>query len=440
MIKLARHLNHGLCLILLACQTLVALPGQAEPVSFVYVHGVNNHQLTGDEVVRRRFEKLHTAILDNLNQDAAAQEILTQSDRYAIEKKPSIFYWGNINQNSIHSLRQELNFFKKNQSRIAAFLQSEVATVIQDFFWLVRQSNQNKIMTALDRHIEEDVPDDHSLVLYAHSGGAIIAFQYMLHYLPYLDINHYIAGDTTIPDEVKQQATELGLHPTCLNALLASQLVHFDSQGEMTTYLASSQGKHLTESDWIEFIDKLEYLQQQTSDVCVPQSRIRGLVTFGNPMFALLPMDKDEPGMEAQLNRLLLRYMLENGIFWLNLNRINDPVGYSISNEQIMNSLRSDSRVNTTAPNTGFIYNNVDTSGRIYFFKAHSSYLNRPEAFSRFIVDSLKEGAKQGTEQALEELQEQADPKPSEISPSELPANGLSRQPALPLSLTQPMN
>lgn len=383
------------------CWGLSLQAGYAESVSFVYVHGVNNHQLTSDEVVQKRFKKLHEALLEDLSEDRAATEILTHSNRYSVAEKPSVFYWGNINQNSVSSLRQELNFFKKNQSRVAAFLQSEVATVIQDFFWLVRQSNQNKIMTALEQHIAKDVPKDNRIVLYAHSGGAIIAFQYLLHYLPYLDVAHFVSQDPGIPDEVKLKAEALALKPTCLNALLASQLVHFNSQGEMATYLSGAQGEHLTDSDWVEFIDKLEYLQLQSPKVCTQPSRVRGLVTFGNPLFALLPMDKDETGMEAQLNRLMLRYMLENDMFWLNLNRINDPVGYSISNEQIIASLRPDYGLLSESQDRGFIYNNVDTSGRIYFYRAHSSYLSRPSSFSKFVWESLKEGQAKATTSQL---------------------------------------
>lgn len=379
---------------------------QAEPtLSFVYVHGVNNHGENSQQIIYDKFARLHQNLMRSFEREPLSPAILGIQSTAEIEDIPEIFYWYEMSQDAVKSLDNDLSsvwdVFKKKKKGpgLAARVQNNIAAILQDAFWLINENNQIQINESLNAFIKKKVPPNNKIVLFGYSGGAIIDFNYLLNYLPYIDL--YASGiesqhNKELPETLVEQFKEPQLRHTCLQALLDTQIARYDNRGDLVMFLdhlnlGTPEERQSLRNRYI--LQNLPALREANQNVCLPANRLKGVVTFGSPVAALSA--RSLKSLQGYLYLGMSRFLIEKNIFWLNLNRINDPLGYSIPSTLIENELQKKFDLNLYGEDRGFIFNNVLFQNRVFFYKAHLWYLRDPMIFSNAIVDSLKMGYQQ---------------------------------------------
>lgn len=371
-------------------------PVEIQAIDFVYVHGVNTHKKNSHALIQSRFTQFHANLIESFEEDPVAANILTNNGQKFVSQAPSLFYWNQLNQESIVEVNDSVILFKALQSRISSMIQDNLATMMHDVFWLVRRSNQLKIGTSLNKHLVEEVPKEHQVVLVGYSGGSIITYDYLLYYLPYINLYKILQKGDLPKDLVDRFEGEEHQH-TCLRAVLDSNFARQNPEGEVILFLDQlnvSDKKLLERLNHAYVREHIPLLFDKTKEVCLPDKRIRGLITFGSPITALSATEKDSD-VDAKLAPAMVKYLFEHNIFWLNLNRINDPLGLPFDDTRLVNLTKKEYQWEIPKETRGFIYNNITRKKGAYFYKAHTWYLSQPKDFSEFVVESLKTGYNQ---------------------------------------------
>jgi hypothetical protein len=78
---------------------LIQSPAHAA-VSFVYVHGVNNHGENSQEIIHTKFSRLHSELLEQFSEEPLTPALLDIHNISEIDKQPRVFYWYEINQDA----------------------------------------------------------------------------------------------------------------------------------------------------------------------------------------------------------------------------------------------------------------------------------------------------------------------------------------------------
>ncbi|MBY0405113.1 MAG: hypothetical protein K2X66_14525 [Cyanobacteria bacterium] len=389
-----------------ALKNLEAPLAKGQSIDFVYVHGVNTHKKDSDKIIKSKFTRFHQSLLNSFEKDPLAKKVLLnetllphsplENAHIQISKTPSIFYWNQLNQGSIEAVHDNLNIFKSVQSRVSSLIQFNLATMMQDVFWLVKRHNQIQFNDSLNHHLREKVDSKHQVVLFGYSGGSVISYEYLLYYLPYIDMYEVLKRQKApLPADIVESFHPEEKRYACLQALLDSDFSRFNRQGDMVLFFSELQLKNMDALNQI----KLDYTREKTpllfskiSDICLPPNRIRGLVTFGSPLTALTSSSTKNRDVEAKAGLAMVKYFFEHDIFWLNLNRLNDPLGLPLDENAILTAVQEKFQWDTPKTPGGFIYNNGTGTKGALFYNAHMWYLEKPDIFATFVSDSLKEG------------------------------------------------
>ena len=167
---------------------------------------------------------------------------------------------------------------------------------------------------------------------------------------------------------------------TCIAALAAGKI------GVVTT------DGHLA-FDKYEKTLKENYLQIDTAteEVCSPPGTVKGIVNFASPLVLFYSDLSDSDYELTYYNKLLLKYIMENGLFMLTVNFREDPLGFPSSRNLTAEDMQNIIKINIENP-TGFIYDNSSVWSKRPFFLAHTSYWSARKTFSKAVVKSIADG------------------------------------------------
>ena len=87
-----------------------------------------------------------------------------------------------------------------------------------------------------------------------------------------------------------------------------------------------------------------------------------------------------------------MKYMLENGIFWLHINHPKDPIGMPLSSVDLEQRLSKDFGVQVAKNKTGFIHNFDNIKHGPWLFSAHGWYWKKDKQFVKVISKAYTEG------------------------------------------------
>lgn len=68
-----------------------------------------------------------------------------------------------------------------------------------------------------------------------------------------------------------------------------------------------------------------------TEKVCSPKGAVRGVVNFASPLVLFYSDLADSDYELTYYNKLMLKYIMENGLFMLTVNFREDPLGFPTS-------------------------------------------------------------------------------------------------------------
>ena len=124
-----------------------------------------------------------------------------------------------------------------------------------------------------------------------------------------------------------------------------------------------------------------------------PENRFKGVVYFGNPMTLFYSDLFDDTYNLNFYNSLLIKHILESGIFMLTVNFREDPMGFSLTQNMPIDEIETHLNMKINNP-SGVIYNNSDVWAFRPFIIAHQCYWSRGKKFAKAVLKSLINGYK----------------------------------------------
>ena len=140
---------------------------------------------------------------------------------------------------------------------------------------------------------------------------------------------------------------------------------------------------------------KKNYLKidEMTAKACSPEGKVKGVVNFASPL-VLFYSDISDPDYELNFyNKLMIKYIMENGIFFLTVNFREDPLGFPTSKNLTAQEIEDRLGLEIDNP-TGVIFDNSGVWSKRLFALAHTSYWTARGTFSNAIVKSFVNGYK----------------------------------------------
>ncbi len=366
-------------------------------IDFIYLHG-SRPAKTGEEAQEEQnFDQqigvMHEWVQAELYKNPTAKDYLLAGGTRRINPLAGRFYWGNISAAEFSTVQNMLDWSQLEQGipgPLARLMQGIFITGVHDTFWVSNFENARRIHLKLHEKVMQSAVENREVVLLGHSAGAMAIQTYAMYQLPYIDLQEVMSFGATqeIREIVGQQESQ-----TCLRAMLESGLMEIGYDGRLRMRLAAvtmrNQGA-LNDLRRQLIQEKLEDLPEFTEKFCLPPNVLRGLVTYGNPALVL---DMKLSGDRGQALFYFLRYLLQNNLFWVNVNHVRDPMGYSLYDGDDLPEILEQNLGLPVVPNGGFFVSGSANSGATVL-SAHSWYWLKPHQFSKVLAETLAKGSK----------------------------------------------
>lgn len=351
----------------------------ADDVEFIYINGSNNNNEKMRQWYIKGVTKLHPVLKKTFEKDKNMLSLFSNNSSYKIGEEPKIFFWGDMSKNDLEFVHSQLDLSKAFSPTIAYQVRAVIASYLHDAIWVQKSHHMLPIVQNLNNMVKEQAKTGKKVVIYGYSAGTFITYEYLFNTLPYLNLEK-LFENIDVTEDMREFVKANPRKNTCIAALAAGKI------GVVTT------GGHLA-FDKYEKTLKENYLQIDTAtdEVCSPPGTVKGIVNFASPL-VLFYSDLSDPDYElTYYNKLLLKYIMENGLFMLTVNFREDPLGFPSSRNLTAKDMESIINIKIENP-TGFIYDNSSVWSKRPFFLAHTSYWSARKTFSKAVVKSIADG------------------------------------------------
>lgn len=351
----------------------------AADVSFVYINGSNNN----DEKMKNWFEKgvqkLHPEMKKQFETNEQIKQLMLSSEGLHIKNEPSIFFWGDMSKADLDFVNKQLDISKDFSPTVAFQVRHLITQYMHDAIWVQKPHHMLPIVKNLNETVKNEFKEGNTTVLYGYSAGTFITYEYLFNTLPYINLEK-LFNSLNVTDEFKNFIKENPRKDTCISALADANIGVVSSGGKL---VFNTNGESL----------KQHYLEidKSTENVCSPKGAVRGVVNFASPLVLFYSDVADPQYEQTYYNKLMLKYILENGLFWLTVNFKEDPLGYPTSINLTNDELNQITDINLQHP-TGFIYDNSSVWSKRLCLFAHTSYWSAAKTFSKAVAKSFVEG------------------------------------------------
>ena len=356
----------------------------SEELSFIYINGSNNN----DEKMKNWYEngvhKLHPVLRKKFIKNSAIKKYYKSLDSSVnIKEEPIIFFWGDKSKNDLNFVKNQLNLSKAISSSGAYFARSLISQFLHDAIWVQKPHNMIPILDELNLSIKEEAKAGNNVILYGYSAGTFVTYEYLFNKLPYINTEKLfetLNADKDVLDFVKANPRK----NTCISALSYNYagIGNVSSSG----HLILNQNKEQLKKNYLKIDDMTEL-------ACAPEGKVKGVVNFACPV-VLFYSDISDPNYELNFyNKLMVKYIMENGIFMMTINFREDPLGFPIGRNMTAKEIEERIGVEIENP-TGVIYDNSGVWSKRMFALAHTSYWTARGTFSNAIVKSFVNGYK----------------------------------------------
>lgn len=348
-------------------------------ISFLYINGSNNNDLKMTTWYENGVKKLHPCMKKAFEDDEFTQKEFLENGKYKINEKPVIFFWGDKSHNDISFVERDLQFSKKFTPWLAYQVRSMIMHFLHDAIWVEKYHNMLPILEDLHKDIVFQANRGNKVVMFGYSAGSFVTYQYLLTRLPFVNVVDFFEKVGTSSERmafVKANPVD----DTCITAL-GQELAVFSAAG------------HVVPNDSNDDIFKKNYLNlgRMTNKFCTPNHAVKGIVNFASPL-VLFYSDISDPDFQfTYYNKLLIKYLIENDMFWLTVNYREDPLGFPCGRNLSIEEIENLSKLEIE-PHAGFIYDQSNTYAWNYVFNAHTSYWATRKTFSKAVVRAYQDG------------------------------------------------
>ncbi|MFI3301416.1 MAG: hypothetical protein R3Y28_08380 [Candidatus Gastranaerophilales bacterium] len=374
----------GLKKFLLSLFVLMLMQGNAmakQDVSFVYINGSNTNDKKMHDWFINGVDELHVRMMKQFEKSDDMQDLFFKNGRYAIDKTPIAFFWGDKSQVDLDFVKSHLSVSKALSPTLAYKVRELLAEFLHDAIWVQKSHNVLPVLDDLNEAVKREVRKGNRVVLYGYSAGSFVTYQYIFNKLPYLNLQHLFTTSEA-PAEFLDFINANPKNNTCISALDKANLGIVTPEGHLRYDKNEEQ-----------FKQKYLNIDEATKEMCIPENTVMGVVNFASPL-VLFFSDMADPSYELNdYNRLMVKYLLENEMFFITVNFREDPLGFPTASNLTNEELALQNKVELENPN-GFIYDYSKVWSRRSFALAHTSYWSAGNIFPKAVVKAYSEGYK----------------------------------------------
>ena len=332
-----------------------------------YIRGVNKLH----PVMKKKFEKNSTI------------KKWSKDNTLVIEEKPQIFFWGYNSKTDLDFVKDRLNISKAYSSTLAYEVRSLLTQFLHDAIWVQKTHNMLPILDELNDEVKEQAENGQNVILFGYSAGSFVTYQYLMYKMPYINLENLFKA-LNVDDEFLKFAQEHPQKDTCRSAISYDK----GNLGVLTNtgHLVLNQNINKLKENYLK-------MDESTDKFCAPKGYVRGVVNFASPV-PLFYSDMADPNYDFNFyNKYLVKYVLENGVYFLTVNFREDPLGFP-SSRNLTNS-QIEERLGFELNNpTGVIYDHSSVWSRRSALFAHTSYWSARGTFANGVVKSFVNGTK----------------------------------------------
>jgi len=351
-------------------------------LTFIYINGSNNNDKKMKDWYIKGVNKLHPVMKKKFEKNSRIKK-WSQDNKLVIEETPAIFFWGYDSKTDLDFVKDRLNISKAFSSTLAYEVRSLLTQFMHDAIWVQKPHNMLPILDSLNDKVKQEAASGQNVILYGYSAGTFVTYQYMLYKLPYIKVDKLFEA-LAPDDEIMQFVKANPAKDTCLSALSYDKgnIGVFTTTGHL---VLNSNNKKLKEN--------YLKLDDATDKYCAPKGYVRGVVNFASPI-PLFYSDLADKNYELNFyNRYMLKYIMENGIYFLTVNFREDPLGFPSSRNMTISQMEERMDMKFDNP-TGVIYDNSAVWSKRSALFAHTSYWSARGTFSNSVVKSFVNGTK----------------------------------------------
>ena len=371
-----------LLVIFFAIFSVLPVGAEEQNLTFLYINGSNNNDSKMKDWYIKGVNKLHPVIKRKFEKNSAVKK-WTKDNKLVIDDEPQIFFWGYDSKTDLDFVKDRFNISKAFSSTLAYEIRSLLTQFMHDAIWVQKTHNMLPLLDSLNDEVKKLAKEDKKVILYGYSAGTFINYQYMLYKLPYIDVENIfevLTDDEDILNFVKNNPQ----NKTCLSALTYEK----GNIGVLsnTGHLVLNQDKNQLKANYLK-------LDEATEKYCAPEGTVKAFVNFASPI-PLFYSDISDKNYEITFyNKYAIKYILENGLYFLTVNFREDPLGFPSGRNLTIPQFEQALDLTIENPK-GVIYDNSSVWSKRSALLAHTSYWSARGVFANAIVKSFVNGTK----------------------------------------------
>ena len=327
--------------------------------------------------------KLHPVLRKKFTDDKEIKAYYSQNGGLNVKEEPIIFFWGDKSKNDLDFVKNRLDISKAISSTGAYIVRSLITQYMHDAVWVQKPHNMVPILEELNTYVKKEAAEERDVILYGYSAGTFVTYEYLLNKLRYIN-THEIFKAFNMDEDFLSFVQDNPKKPTCISAL---------SYNYAGIASVSETGEIIINQDKEKLKENYLKLDEITETACAPDKHLRGIVNFASPLVLFYSDIADSDWQLNYCTKIMTKYILENGIFWITVNFREDPLGFPTSKNLTVSEFADILNVELKNP-SGVIYDDSSIWSRRLFAFAHTSYWSARNVFAKAVVKSFVDGYK----------------------------------------------
>lgn len=353
----------------------------ADNLSFIYINGSNNNDIKMKNWYEKGVRKLHPVLRKKFLKNRSIKKYYSKLGGLNIKEEPIIFFWGYNSRDDLNFVKSQLEISKMVSSSGAYLVRNLITEFLHDAIWVQKPHNMQPILNELNEEVKKQAQNNNEVILYGYSAGTFVTYEYLFNKLRYINLSDLFSA-LGVQDDIKDFIQNNPKDNTCISALtdINSGLGVLTDTG----HLVLNKDKNVIKTNYLK-------LNETTQSYCAPDNKVLGVVNFASPLI-LFYSDMSDKNYELNYyNKLMIKYILQEGIFMLTVNFKEDPLGFPTNRNMTISDIEQ--RLNITIENPqGVIYDNSSVWSKRMFPFAHTAYWSARGTFSKNIVKSFVNG------------------------------------------------
>ena len=349
-------------------------------VSFVYINGSNNNDAKMRNWYVNGVEKLHPVMKKKFEKNKEIKKVFLNKTKYQINEKPVIFFWGDKSKRDLEFVQEQLDITKAFSPTIAYKVRSMLTAYLHDAIWVQKSHNMLPILDDLNETVKQEAAKGNKVVLYGYSAGTFITYEYMFNKLPYINAEN-LFNTIDVSEDIRNFVKTHPVENTCISALSKANIGMVSDSGHL---VLKNFDDNSIEQNYLN-------LQEATKTACAPKDTFKGVVNFASPLVLFYSDLADSDYELTYYNRLMLKYIIENGLFFITVNYREDPLGFPSSKNLTIAEMEKLADIKIENP-TGFVYDNSSVWSKRSVLFAHTSYWSAKRTFANAVVKAFSNG------------------------------------------------